>query len=127
MLHKDRVPGSERVLTHEVLGGAAKAPALAVALECQGDTAWLYVAAPGRPTAGTLRALGWRNAPGDEDLFLREIPDLPLASMRFSKHGTIVVEGCFDSDLTKFWIKCQYSGIKSIRKSVNTLNSVSFD
>jgi hypothetical protein len=127
MLHKDRLPGSERVLTREVLGGAASAPALAVALDCHGDTAWLYATLPGRPAVATLRALGWRKAPGDEDLFLREIPDLPPASLRFSQHGTVAVEGCFDSNLTNNWIKNQYSGLKIIKNSLKALNSVSFD
>lgn len=127
MLQQDRVPGSERVLAREVLGGAIKAPALAVALDCRGDTAWLYAAPSGPPVPAALRPLGWREVSGDADLFLRENPDLPPASLRFSGRGVVAVEGCFDPGLTNSWIKNQYSGLKNIRNALNTLKSLSFD
>ncbi|HEX2613517.1 MAG TPA: hypothetical protein VHO02_07975 [Fibrobacteria bacterium] len=127
MLHQDRVPGSERVLASQVLGGAIEAPALAVALDCDGDTAWIYAAMAKRAALGPLKILGWRSASGDEDLFFRENPDLPPASLRFSTRGAVAVEGCFDPDKVNSWLKSQYAGLKSIEKSLNTLKSLSFD
>jgi hypothetical protein len=127
MLHQERFAGSERVLTRDVLGGAVGAPALAVALDCSGDTAWLYASISASFASTRLQALGWKKDGREDALFFRENPEMPPATVLFSKRGAVAVEGCFDPERVKNWIKHQYSGLNDIEKSLNTLKSLSFD
>ncbi len=129
MLHQGRFPGSERILTREILGMPI-GPALAVAMDCHGDTAWLYVA-PHREKASRAADSGawegWRADPGESGMFSRESRDLPPVRLAVFPPGVVAVEGCFDQNLSNNWIKRQKSSIKIIKKSLNTLKSLIFD
>lgn len=123
MLHQGRIPGSERILTRDLLG-AGIAPALAVAMDCHGDTAWLYAAphgGSGSPSRYPQAWEGWRADSAANGMFSREGRDLPPARLLVSAQGIVAVEGCFDENLTNNWIKRQKSSIKVIKKSLNTL------
>jgi hypothetical protein len=121
LLHQDRLPGSERVLTGEFMGRSIKVPVYAMKVDCRGDTALLY-AAPGLQVEfaeGLASLPGW----GVDTLqglwsglqIYSELIELPPVILRFSGHGMVGVEGCFDKDLTEYWLKMQARGLKNLK------------
>jgi hypothetical protein len=47
--------------------------------------------------------------------FVLETSDMPPIAIRFSNEGMAGVEGCFDTDLTNYWLIMQVRGLKSIK------------
>ncbi len=121
MLHQNRVPGSERILTEVFMGVPIEVPVYALKLDCRGDTAWVY-AAPGLDAAF---ASEWGNAPGwSQDtvqglrknvVVFSETRELPPVYLNFSARGMVGVEGCFDRELTEYWLKMQARGLKKLK------------
>jgi len=121
LLHQDRIPGSERVLSGEFMGLAVSDPVYAMKADCRGDTAWVYAAPrvpPGfaeslsrQPGWGvdTLRGL-WKGLEVHS-----ELTELPPVILRFSGKGMVGVEGCFDEELTSYWLKMQARGLKNLK------------
>lgn len=121
LLHQDRLPGSERVLTGTFMGRPVEHPVFAMKVDCHGDTAWVY-ASPHLKTdfAETLaRQPGW----GVDTLgglwkgveVYSELTELPPVILRLSRHGMVGVEGCFDKELTSYWLKMQARGLKKLK------------
>lgn len=121
LLHRNRVPGSERILTQAFMGHPVDGPVYAVKVDCRGDTAWLY-AAPGLDpafAAAFTPASGWtRDTLAGFPRVLEvasTVQELPPVFLRFSGRGMVGVEGCFDRDLTGFWLKMQARGLKKLK------------
>jgi hypothetical protein len=118
LLHRGRIPGSERILTGEFLGLKIASPVFSVRMDCRGDTAWLYAIPEIRASfADELARLpGWRadSAIAPLQLFL-DSPEFPPFVLRFDQGGAVGVEGCFDEDLTNYQLKMQMRGLKSVK------------
>jgi hypothetical protein len=118
LLQQGRLPGSERILTREFLGIKTEARIFTVRVECRGDTSLVY-ASPDLQFSfadALLQQPGWRQETTETGLYVsREISDLPPSQLQFSKRGMAGVEGCFDENLTKKWLKMQVRGLKGLK------------
>lgn len=121
LLHQARIPGSERILTGTFMGAPVSVPVYAVKVDCRGDTAWVY-AAPGLAddfAAALARVPGWQRdtvqESGQKVTLTWDTGELPPVFLRFSRKGMVGVEGCFDRDLTSFWLKMQARGLKKLK------------
>lgn len=122
MVHQDRIPGSERILTRTFLGFQTEVPVFSVQVDCHGDTAWVY-ASPGMRRgraesfmARLARLPGWQADTVASGLELSQnSPELPPLTLHFSKRGMVGVEACFDKKLTSYWLKMQSRGLKSLK------------
>jgi hypothetical protein len=121
MVHQGRIAGSERVLTGEFMGLASAGAVFAIQVECHGDTAWVY-ASPALKmdfAESLAKQMGWgvdtlRGLVRGVEVY-SEISDLPPVILRFSTRGMVGVEGCFDRELTDFWLKMQARGLKNLK------------
>lgn len=121
LLQQDRIPGSERILTGEFMGRAVSDPVFAMKADCRGDTAWVY-AAPRMP-AGFAESLARQPGWGVDTVrglwkgleIYSELTELPPVILRFSSKGMVGVEGCFDKELTSYWLKMQARGLKNLK------------
>jgi hypothetical protein len=121
LLHQDRFAGSERVLTGEFMGLPLKDAVYAMQVDCRGDTAWVYAS----PRVKTDFAESLARQPGWDLDTVRGLwqgvevrsmlPDLPPVILRFSRRGMVGVEGCFDKELTSYWLKMQARGLKNLK------------
>lgn len=117
LVRQKRFEGSERILTREFAGLPLNAPVYAAQYDCRGDTAWIYASPALERSFGLAlaRSAGWKADSSSEDLEVFAVPPAPLPfRLRFSGHGMAGVEGCFDHDLTVFWLKMQSRGLKSL-------------
>jgi hypothetical protein len=118
MLHRGRISGSERILTHEFMGQASSVRIFAVRADCRGDTAWIFAAPELKASFGDslMRMQRWRADTLKGDLQISsEFSELSPVRMRFSSAGMTGVEGCFDEKLTSEWLQIQSSGLKNLK------------
>jgi hypothetical protein len=118
LLHRGRIPGSERVQTGAFLGIPVTVAVLSARADCRGDTAWVY-AAPGLRRAfatEVARLSGWRADTLDAGIWMTSgTPEMPPFSLLVTRSGTVGVEGCFDNDLTRKWIFMQSRALKRLK------------
>jgi hypothetical protein len=118
MPHRGRIPGTERILTDVFMGQASTVMVFALRADCRSDTAWIYAAPDLRPSFGDslVRMQRWRADTLRTGLqTTAEFFELVPAVLRFSRAGMAGVEGCFDEDLTKGWLKIQSAALKSLK------------
>jgi hypothetical protein len=118
LLRQKRFEGTERILVREFAGVSLPAVVYAAQYDCRGDSAWIYASAGLDRAFGLAlaRAPGWKADSSGEDLEVFALPPAPTPfRLRFSGRGMAGVEGCFDSDLTRFWLKMQSRGLKSLK------------
>ena len=118
LLYRNRIPGSERILTREFLGLKFSSRVFSVGMDCHGDTARLYAA--GKINDEFIIALaglpGWRSeSVSGVRQFSSESSEMLPVVLRFTRGGMVAVEGCFDDSLTNYWLKIQARGLKSLK------------
>ncbi len=110
MLHHGRFSGSERILVHEFLGHPLEFAVFAVLLDCHGDPAWLYASARASDALKEhVRRVADEAAQGSQHGF-----GGPLEA-HFAGRGMVVVEGCFDESLARFWLQAQSRALKRLK------------
>lgn len=121
LLHQDRLPGSERILDGEFMGMKTEGPVYALKADCRGDTALIYASRSLKAEFAVRLAAqpGWEldTLPGVGTTLAvySELTELPPVVLRFTGKGMVGVEGCFDQDLTGFWLKMQARGLKNLK------------
>jgi hypothetical protein len=118
MPHRGRIPGSERILTSEFMGQNSTVPVFALKLDCRGDTAWFYAAPELRPTFADslVRLQRWHADTLKNGLQVSsDFFELAPTRLLFLRGGMAGVEGCFDENLTKEWLKIQFMALRSLK------------
>lgn len=118
LLHHGRIAGTERILHDAFLGRTPPTPVYAVQMDCHGDTAWLFAAYGIPPTfgRGIAESLGGTvdSLSGSRYLEIHAATPAPLR-LRFTGHGMVGSEGCFDKKLTEYWLKMQQRALKQLK------------